>query len=444
MPEELIEADLTWDGERFTPGLRVRIEGDRIAEVGALTGEPTRRLQRRALLPGFVDGHSHAFQRGLRGHGERFPAGAGSFWTWRQAMYALVDSLDRDRLYRLSCQTFREMLAAGITTVGEFHYVHHTSDGEPFAGDLVMLQAARDTGIRMVLLLTFYRTGGVGEPLRGGQLRFSTQSLPEYWTQLDRLGALLDPATQSLGVVGHSLRAVTLDDVHALAAGARERGMVLHMHVEEQRQEIAACVDAYQRWPMELLLEHARPDHRFTAIHCTHSRTPDLDAYFAAGANVCLCPLTEGNLGDGIFRYPGLRQAAQSDQICLGGDSNARISMLEQMRLLEFVQRVQREERGVVCDEGGANGRQLLRVATQGGARALGLPVGRIAAGQLADFCLVDLDHPSLAGTTLETACEAILDEGALEDALVFGGADGAIAGVCVGGRWLSAPRPSA
>lgn len=428
MQEQILAADLTWDGHAFRPNLQVLVRGDRIAGVGFFSHEPTMRLEGRALLPGFVDAHSHAFQRGLRGHGEQFPAGAGSFWTWRQAMYDLVSSLDRERLYRWSSQTFKEMLAAGITTVGEFHYVHHLSEGEDFAGDEVVLQAARDVGIRVVLLLTFYRTGGVGEPLRGGQRRFSTQSLPQYWRQLEQLARHLAPSTQSLGVVGHSLRAVTLDDLVELAAGARDRQLPFHIHVEEQRQEISACVEAYGAWPMELVLDKVRPDASVTAIHCTHSRATDLEAYLATGANICLCPLTEGNLGDGIFRFPHLRQAANQDQICLGGDSNARISMLEQMRLLEFVQRVSREERGVVCDPVGGNGRQLLQVATRGGARALGLPVGAIEKGYFADFVTLNLRHPSLDGIPHNT----------FEDGLVFGAADGTLAEVCVGGQWLS------
>ena len=172
----VIQADLTWTGTAFTPGVQVAVDSaGRIEAVGALGRTPTHRLDRDALLPGFVDAHSHAFQRGLRGHGERFPAGAGSFWTWRQAMYGLVGSLDRPILRALSVQAFREMRDAGITSVGEFHYVHHERE-EDFAFDEVMLEAAAEAGIRIVLLQCFYATGAIGRPLEGAQRRFATPS----------------------------------------------------------------------------------------------------------------------------------------------------------------------------------------------------------------------------------------------------------------------------
>ena len=189
MKEQILEADLTFTGQRFEAGIQLEVKGDRIVRVGrGLCQNPTLRLQQRALLPGFVNGHSHAFQRYLRGRGETFPQGAGSFWTWREAMYQLVESLDADRLFDISQHAFREMLRAGMTTVGEFHYVHHLSPGaesQDFAGDAVVVAAAREAGIRLVLLQTFYKTGAIGQPLQGGQRRFATPDLDAYWRQLD-------------------------------------------------------------------------------------------------------------------------------------------------------------------------------------------------------------------------------------------------------------------
>ncbi|MEP7176504.1 MAG: amidohydrolase family protein, partial [Gemmatimonadales bacterium] len=195
----LLEADLTWTGAAFESGIQIAVDtGGRVEAVGALGRAGATRLRGIALLPGFVNAHSHAFQRGLRGHGERFPAGAGSFWTWREAMYALVDSLDRASLRRISARAFAEMRDAGITTVGEFHYVHHEHEGD-FALDEAILEAAADAGIRLVLLYTFYATGAPGRPLAGGQRRFATPTVDGFWRQVDRLAARLDPATQTLG-----------------------------------------------------------------------------------------------------------------------------------------------------------------------------------------------------------------------------------------------------
>lgn len=431
MSRHLLEADLTFNGRTFEPGIQLEIEGDRILRVGKGLGE-AKRLERRALLPGFVNAHSHAFQRYLRGRGETFPQGAGSFWTWREAMYSLVESLDTDRLFEISKHAFGEMLRAGMTAVGEFHYVHHLSPGaeeQDFAADAVVVAAAREAGIRLVLLQTFYKTGAIGQPLQGGQRRFATPDIDGYWRQLDHLAERLDLPTESLGVVGHSVRAVPLDDLEALARGAGERGMLFHIHVEEQRQEIASSLNAYGKRPMEIVFERIFPHlpaKNVTAIHCTHSDNEDLAAYLEAGANVCLCPLTEANLGDGFSHLPSMTGAAGRGQVAIGTDSNVRFSMLEEMRLLEFAQRLRREERGAVRDQDGHIGRLLMTIATAGGARALGLDAGAIAEGSLADFVTVDLDHPSLAFAPHET----------FEDALIFGGADGVIAEVCVGGRW--------
>lgn len=433
MKEQILEADLTFTGRAFESGIQIHIEGDKIRRVGrGLSASPTLRLHERALLPGFVNSHSHAFQRFLRGRGETFPQGAGSFWTWREAMYQLVESLDADRLFDISLQAFREMLRAGMTSVGEFHYVHHLNpENLDFAADGVVVAAAREAGIRLVLLQCFYKTGAIGQPLAGGQRRFATPDVDDFWRQLDHLAERLDLPTESLGIAPHSIRAVPLDDLEALAKGAKKRGMFLHIHVEEQRQEIAASLNAYAKRPMELVFEKIFPHfpaERVTAVHCTHSAPEDLAAYLAAGANVCLCPLTEANLGDGFSPLPTMTAAAAAGQVAIGTDSNVRFSMLEEMRLLEFAQRLRREERGAVRDAEGHIGRLLLQIGTRGGARALGLAAGALEPGHLADFVTVNLEHPSLAYAPRET----------FEDALIFGASDEAIAEVCVGGNWLT------
>ncbi|HUO87455.1 MAG TPA: formimidoylglutamate deiminase [Thermoanaerobaculia bacterium] len=430
---ERIAAELTWIDGRFAPGIVVEVGDDgRIAAVGAAPdgdGAATLGLPRRALLPGFVDAHSHAFQRGLRGRGERFPAGSGSFWSWREEMYGLVGDLDRDRLFDLSLAAFREMRAAGITTVGEFHYLHHDdADAADFAFDEVVLAAAAAAPIRIVLLEAYYATGGFGQPLAGGQRRFACTSPDAYWRQVDHLaGRLAGDGTQTIGAVVHSLRAAPLDDLAVLHAEARRRGLVFHLHLEEQRREIEECLAAHGRRPFELLLALG-PGEETTAVHCTHSDPEDLGRFVAAGGNVCVCPLTEANLGDGIPPLAGLlagRPGARR-QLCLGTDSNTRISMLEEARWLEYGQRLAGERRGVLADDDGEVAAVLLAAATTGGARSLGLPVGALTAGRWADFALLDLDHPDLAGADAET----------LAATLVFGAGDAVVAGTALAGRW--------
>jgi formimidoylglutamate deiminase len=432
-----IEAELTWVDGAFAPGVRVEVDEDgRIARVSRAAegrqGEDrdALRLPGRALVPGLVDAHSHAFQRGLRGRGESFPRGAGSFWTWREAMYGLVERLDGPALRALCLQAFREMRAAGITAVGEFHYLHHSSPEQPdWALDELVLTAAAEAGIRLVLLETYYRTGGFGQPLEGAQRRFGAPSPAAYWEQMDRLAARLDPRTQSLGAVVHSLRAASLDDLAAVYDEARRRELPFHIHIEEQRREIEESLAFYGKRPIELLWQALGTATDLTAVHCTHTTREDLQRFVAAGGTVCICPLTEGNLGDGLPDLSGLPEL--SGALCLGSDSNARISMLEEMRWLEYGQRLRGQMRGGLPDAQGDVAPVLWSAATEGGARALGLAAGAIAPGRWADFAAIDLAAPALAGWTPET----------LLASLVFGAGDGVIAATCVGGEWEEGAR---
>ena len=426
---QIIEADLVWTGTTFERDVRVAVDEDGvIASVGKVDGATTKLLKKCALLPGFVNAHSHAFQRGLRGLGETFPKGEGSFWTWREAMYDLVERIDSETIYDISKQAFTEMLACGITTVGEFHYLHHDTSKDGFAFDEVVLKAAKDAGIRIALLNAYYKTGGIGKPLGRGQDRFATPSLEAYWQQFDRLSESIDDTTQTLGVVAHSIRALSLDDLCALHEEASRRGVIFHMHVEEQPQEIAECIEAYHKPPMALLNERLEISPFFTAVHCTHTADNDLDEYLASGGNVCICPLTEANLGDGLANVP--RILRNDGRICLGTDSNSRLCFTEEMRLLEYGQRLRLQKRGVCLSGGdgqGNVGAKLLEMATSNGARSLGLKTGSIKPNHFADFVAINLDAPVLSGTTDDT----------LLDALILGSGNEAIASTCVGGRWL-------
>jgi formimidoylglutamate deiminase len=424
MTSQVIEADLTWTGAQFEPGVQIAVGADgRITAAGRLGLGPTLRLEGRALLPGFVNAHSHGFQRALRGRAERFPAGGGSFWTWRDEMYDLAGSLDADAARRAYLRAFGEMRDAGITTVGEFHYLHHAGDGADYAFDAVVLDAARTAGIRLALLNAYYASGAVGRPLAPAQRRFRTAGLDAFWAQMDRLDRLRDPRLQTLGVVAHSIRAVPLPDIAALHDGAGRRGLRFHMHVEEQAGEIEECLASYGRRPMAVLLDTLATAGNMTAVHCTHTDPGEMARFLAAGGTVCVCPLTEANLGDGL---PVLDLVQAAGGLSLGTDSNARIGFLEEMRWLEYGQRLRLGRRGVLADPAGNVARTLLRAATVGGAAALGVEVGRIEAGRWADLVAIDLETPALAG----------LDGEHLLEGLVFGAAEPAVWGTAVGGAW--------
>jgi formimidoylglutamate deiminase len=250
----------------------------------------------------------------------------------------------------------------------------------------------------------------------------------EFWWQVDRLGARMDPASQTMGIAPHSIRAAGPEQIREIHREAIRRGLPIHLHVEEQRREVEESLAAYGGTPMAVILD-AVEDTPFTAVHCTHTAEADMERFLAAGGTVCLCPLTEGNLGDGI---PQLTQVhAMGGRLAIGTDSNNRLSMLEEMRWLEYGQRLRGELRGALPDARGDVAPTLLAGATAGGADALGVPAGRIAAGQWADFVAIDLGAPALAEVPPERLLASV----------VFGTGNEAIAGTYVGGRWRASAR---
>ncbi len=318
------------------------------------------------------------------------------------------------------------MRAAGITTVGEFHYVHHRDpEALDYAFDEVVLAAAAEAGIRVAFIQSYYKTGAVGQPLEGPQRRFGTPTPEVYWKQMDRLAARLDPRRETLAASVHSLRAGGPEDIKAIYDEARRRDLPFHIHVEEQVREIDEVLAYYGQRPMALILETLGTATDLTAVHCTHTDAEEMDRFLAAGGTVCLCPLTEGNLGDGIATVPRVPPLKRS--FCLGSDSNARISPIEEMRWLEYVQRLATQSRGVLRDRRGDVARNLLETATAGGAKALGVEAGRIETGLWADLTAIDLDSPLLAGWTPETLLES----------MIFGATEEVVAATCVGGVWV-------
>ncbi|MBC03571.1 MAG: formimidoylglutamate deiminase [Phycisphaerae bacterium] len=414
---------LVLDDGRLESGHEVVISGDRIEAIRPATGPCDWEV---CLLPGFVNGHSHAFQRGMRGQGESYPDGAGSFFTWRESMYRLVESLDPDRCHEITRRCFEEMLDAGITTVGEFHYVHHGADaGRDHALDEAVVRAASDAGIRLMLLHVDYVRGGFDDrPLAGGQCRFDTGSLDDFLASHERIRDLCRGSLAGAAPISHSTRAVPIDRIVAVREAARSLDTVFHIHLEEVVTEIEDCRTRHGTTPMRLLLDHGVIDDRVTAIHCTHSVESDLRDHASAGGRICLCPNTEGNLGDGIPDLATIRDAGIP--LSIGTDLNSRIAPAEDLRWIEYVQRIHRTMRGAVVADG-RTGPPLLAIGNRHGADSLGIHAGAIAPGRLADFVAFDPGHRTL---------EAV-EPGSMIEAIIFGTGPEAVVGTCVGGRWL-------
>jgi formiminoglutamate deiminase len=340
-------------------------------------------------MPGLANAHSHAFHRALRG---RTQAGKGSFWTWRDAMYALADRLDPDTYYYLARATFAEMALAGITAVGEFHYLHHAAGGhrydDPNAMGQAVIFAARDAGIRITLLDTLYLTSAVdGSPLTVTQQRFSDGNA-DHWAE--RVGGLVEQEHARIGVAAHSVRAVPATDLARVVAVAG--GRPLHLHLSEQRAENAACLAQHGRTPTQLLGDFGVLGAATTAVHATHLTDEDRTLLGDTDTSVCFCPTTERDLADGIGPARALVDAGSA--LCLGSDSHAVIDLFEEARAVEMHERLRTEMRGHL------SAGELVTAATVHGHRALGWPdAGEIVVGARADLVTLRMDSPRTAGT---------------------------------------------
>ena len=410
----------------------IRVSIDRIGRIAAVETGATPQagddvLAGRILLPAPANLHSHAFQRAMAGLTEsRGPEGHDSFWTWRRLMYRFLEKLDPDRIEAIAALTYMEMLEAGYASVGEFHYLHHRPGGgaydDPAETSTRIAAAALETGIGLTHLPVLYARGGAdGRPLEGGQLRFGCD--------LDRFAMLYQaaariiaelPADARIGIAPHSLRAVSPD---MLAAAVRLQDGPIHIHIAEQTGEVAEISAAYGARPVEWLLANADVDERWCAVHATHMTPEESEALARSGAVAGLCPITEANLGDGIF--DGADFLAAGGGFGIGSDSNVRIALAEELRTLEYSQRYRAHRRAVLCAPGGSVGRTLFDTALKGGAQALGRDAGAIAPGQWADLTALDADNLTLAD----------LSGDALLDAWIFAGDDNAVSDVWSAGR---------
>jgi formiminoglutamate deiminase len=407
-------ADHAWlGGDAVSAGVLIEVEGGRISAVLAGAERPAGAVHLAGVtLPGLANAHSHAFHRALRGRTHR---SGGSFWTWREDMYAVAGRLTPDGYHALARATYAEMALAGIACVGEFHYLH---DGGNAFGE-ALIAAAADAGIRITLLDACYLAGGFGEPLEGPQLRFGDGDAAAW---ADRVSDLRGAAHARVGAAIHSVRAVPAAQLGTVAAWARERGAPLHFHLSEQRAENEACIAAHGRTPAQLLDEHGALGPRSCAVHATHLSRADVALLGGSGTTTCMCPTTERDLADGIG--PARSLAGAGSPLAVGSDSNAVVDLFEEARAVELDERLASGRRGHW------RAGELLHAATAGGHAALGWPeAGRLEAGALADLATIGLDSVRLAGAEPATLLES----------LVFSATAADVRDVVVGGRHVVA-----
>src|SRR5689334_2646483 len=391
------------------------------------------RLKNRALLPGLVNAHSHAFQRIIRGRTEhRSHHTTDSFWTWREQMYAAANRLSPEEIYNASRLAFLEMALTGITAVGEFHYIHHAPDGSTYDDPNLLarevIRAAHDVGIRIALLRVAYARAGFEKEPNPQQIRFIEHSPDTYLKHLEQLldAPELKTGMAWAGVAPHSVRAVPLDYLKTIIPFANERGLPVHMHIAEQPAEVSACIEEYGRSPVALLDTEGLLSRRFTAVHAIHVTPKAIASLARAGAIVCACPTTERNLGDGVVPVDAYFDAGV--RVALGSDSQIQIDLLEDARELEYHLRLQKTARNVLApsddDSSAALARRLLDCATVRVAESIGFNGGKLEPGAPCDFFTVDLDDPSIAGAATEDLLANIvfsLARTAVRDVVVAG-----------------------
>jgi formimidoylglutamate deiminase len=404
--------DLVLDAHGARSGVGVAIEDGRISEIGPATeGE---HLPGKALAPGFVNDHSHAFQRGLRGAVERIEPSRphDDFWTWRERMYELAGGLSPDTILEASRRCFEEMLSAGYTSVTEFHYVHHRPDGTPYEDPnslaRAVAMAAEDAGIRLLLLPVAYA--------RGALPRFRDPTVRSFLHRVDDLRRWAErrPLVE-VGVAAHSVRAVPREWLEAIGDYARYGNLPLHIHVDEQEREIEECLSEHGVRPVELLAQARFLGLGTTIVHATHADEHELDLLAEHGAAVCACPSTEGNLGDGFL--PAVEILNRGIRLSVGSDSHVRVDPFEELREIETNARRMKRRRNVLVAKGEISPTPYLLRAGWGRAG--------LKAGDHADLIEVNLSHPALSDVKADD----------LPSALVFGAGSGVIAGTRVAGE---------
>ena len=426
------ETALLPDGFAEGVGLEIDARGDLVAVEAGAKAAGAERLSG-LILPGMPNLHSHAFQRAMAGLAERLAPGEASFWTWREVMYRFLERIGPDELCAIAAQLYVEMLEAGYTAVGEFHYLHHQPDGRPYADPAALswasLEARATSGIGLTHLPVLYTAGGFGgRSAEAGQRRF-LHDLEGFAALLEALAPrVAGEPNLRLGLAPHSLRAVpdgALREVTALADGIGAEAPI-HIHVAEQAKEVRDCLEWCGARPVAHLFDTVEIGPRWCLIHATHMDDGETETLARSGAVAGLCPTTEANLGDGLFNLGGF--LAAGGRLGIGSDSHVSISPVEELRWLEYGQRLATLRRLIAASEEQPQcGARLWQAALAGGARALGRRIGRLAPGYRADLIRLDDQHPILAGRRGEV----------LLDSLVFSGNANLVRDVMVGGRWL-------
>jgi formimidoylglutamate deiminase len=425
--------DLLYQNGRFMAGYGMLVGDDgkilSISPLNAPNSCPATRFAGKALLPGLVNGHSHTFQRLIRGRSENRGLYGEDFWTWRKAMYRAALAVDPEDVYHVARMAFLEMILSGTTTVGEFHYLHRTPDGRPYDDPnllgLQVVRAAQFVGLRICLLRVAYFRAGYNLPPDAGQIRFY-ESPREYLDNMAALesGTINTSDLVSVGVAPHSIRAVSLDHLQEITAWAKTRKYPIHMHMAEQSAEIEACRREYGFSPVCLLDANCLLSEKLTLVHAIHTEADEVEALASARVTICSCPTTERNLGDGIIAAD--QAISKGVRFSFGSDSQAQIDLLEDARELEYHLRLVHKQRVILDQIDNVDlSTRLFSYATEGGARSLGVDAGKLQPGQMADFFTVDLNDPSIAGAS---AAELL-------PMVVFSLSRSAIRDVVVGGR---------
>ena len=378
------------------------------------------------VIPGLCNAHSHAFQRALAGHTEqKSPAGRDSFWTWRERMYELAGDIDAAALTAIARQAYCEMLVSGFTAVAEFHYLHRDPK-DPDKQDAMLeaiVEAARDSGIRLTYVPVLYERAGFEDPEPTAQQRHFATKVDEFLAHFERARSRAGE-TLNVGIGVHSLRAVSRESLAEIARVATANSVPMHLHIAEQQREVDQCMASYGDRPVRWLMENYEVDSQWCLVHATHMDEDETRALAESGAVVALCPSTEANLGDGLFP---LHEYLKNDgQIAIGSDSHVSINPFEELRWLEYGQRLATQSRNVAALRDSHVGSELFSRALEGGALASGQPVHGLQKGAPADLVVLSDDDPMLAGHGDDSRM----------DALVFSGYPLPVERVMVNGDW--------
>lgn len=424
------KARMLFDGQQWLNNQTFRVDecGDfqSVSDPSTLTGSVQ---ELGVVIPGFINCHSHSFQRAMAGLGERISKepGQDSFWSWRAQMYHLVQTLNPESFKTIADWLYVEMLEAGYTSVGEFHYLHNKPTGERYDDQTELatrlFQSGVETGIRVCMLPVLYKNGGMGKPLEAHQQPFGMNDLTEYDNYLQQLQAKV-PEGHQLGACAHSIRGVDKDTLQAFAETYNNRDIPVHIHIAEQPAEVEDSIAFYGKRPVAFLIDEIGINQNWTLVHATHVTEEEVAAMARVNAIVGICPLTEANLGDGIF--PMKEFMAQNGAISIGSDSHIRIDPFEELRLIEYSQRYKLLARACLTDkENVSPGLNLAAACYQGGLQSLKLNNGFLRDGFKADFVELREDHPAMLRENSET----------LWDEMIFAGGRELVKNVFVGGK---------